>query len=132
VDLLYNAVIGILDYFNVITHKNVHLFKVNDYIPEAALTISGICLVSFLIAFPVCFIQITNLIKKQTTHERFAFVKSGSHLGTSTSMPSMTLIRGSEESMENIRNQEKPIKKRHKSKRCCFDSTPVEQEMLIA
>ena len=134
IDLLYNAAIGILDYFEIISQRNQSLFRINNYYPEAALTISVISFLSFLVAFPVCFIQITNLLKNQTTHERFAFSKSekDNNIGNSVTMPSMTLIRSSEESIGNMRPFDGQPKKEYKRRRCCFNSNSIEQEMLVA
>ena len=102
VDFLYNAVIGILDYVQILGKRHGTLLSVDKYYPEIALTVSIISLLSFTFAFPVCFIQVTNALKNTTTHERFAYSrKSLGKTGRSSnsSMPSMSYIRSSEENM---------------------------------
>jgi len=72
------------------------MFYTGEYYPEAALFASFLSFASFLIAFPVFLIQVTNRIKHKTTHERFSskyHQEPHSNNTSGSSMPSMTLLK---------------------------------------
>ncbi|OMJ87156.1 hypothetical protein SteCoe_11155 [Stentor coeruleus] len=136
IDFLYNAVVGVLDYLDLFGPPSSKFFSVDKYRPEAALIISGISFISFLFAFPVAFIQVTNIIKKTTTHERFAYNKSSkaSSKTMNSSMPSMTMIHSSEEHGGEAfaTNITISVSSNKKSKYCCYGSSDKAVEMLSA
>ena len=137
VDFLYNSIIGILDYLQILGTRASSILDVNEYHPEFALTISAISFISFIFAFPVCYIQVTNAIKNTTTHERFAYSNQTKTTGVSNSsqasMPSMTLIRSSDEQLEGELGKNIPLINEHKSNICCcYKSKNSPTEMISA
>jgi hypothetical protein len=96
---LYNAAIGVLDYFKLLQPARFRLLMTSQYSPEAALVVSGLCLASFFVVLPVCWIQLVNAVKGQTTSERFAYNSKNSQVtsrATGSSLPSNALLRGSD------------------------------------
>lgn len=135
IDFLYNAVIGVLDYTEILGQNNRRIFDINSYHPEVALTISAISFMSFVFAFPVCFIQVTNAVKNTTTHERFSYNnKKSQHSAktnsSQTSMPSMTLIRTSEEQGLTEFTTNAPSLYVKPKKNYCCGSNDLTHEML--
>lgn len=73
-DFLYTSVLGVLDYFDMLQEERRFL-RYKSYHKEFGLTVTILCIVCFMFAFPVWFVQMSNIIKKTTTKERFGFRK---------------------------------------------------------
>lgn len=75
-DFTFHAGLGLLDYFNI-CEQNEHILPdmpTNHVI--SALSVSCFCVLALIFVFPVWYVQVTNLVKHTTTHERFAFKMS--------------------------------------------------------
>ena len=63
-----------LDYFQLLQDRR-RFFEYKAYHKELGLIITIICMIGFFFAFPIWFVQLTNICKKTTTQERFGFKK---------------------------------------------------------
>ncbi|OMJ83643.1 hypothetical protein SteCoe_15369 [Stentor coeruleus] len=73
-DFLYTSMLGVLDYFDMLQDERKFL-KYKSYHKEFGLAVTGLCIIGFMFVFPVWFVQMSNIIKKTTTKERFGFKK---------------------------------------------------------
>lgn len=81
IDFLYTSVLGMLDYFQLLQDRR-RFFELKTYHKELGLAVTIVCMFSFFFAFPIWCLQISNLLKKTTTQERFGFKKDGSSLSS--------------------------------------------------
>ena len=117
----------------MLQHQRKKLLSFIIYQPELALVASGISLLCFLVAFPVCYVQMTNVLKRKTTHERFAYKKNSPERVTNSSkssMPSMTLLRSTGEN--NVEPGIINALLNKKKRKCCLGSDSNEKEMDAA
>ncbi|CAG9334442.1 unnamed protein product [Blepharisma stoltei] len=91
IDFTYHIVISLLEFFKVF-HSEFKSFESNSEFHSAATLM--ICIINFicmLFIIPVVYIQYTNILRKTTTHERFAYHKENRSTFISidiTNMPS--------------------------------------------
>ena len=78
VDFLYTSLLGMLDYFQLLQDKRRYL-EVSTYHKELGLCITILCMICFCFVFPIWCLQISNLVKRTTTHERFSYKKHTFH-----------------------------------------------------
>jgi ankyrin repeat protein len=73
-DLLYTSILGVLDYLELLQGKR-RIFDLKSYHKELGITVTALCMLCFLVSFPVWLLQVTNRCKKMSTFERFSFKK---------------------------------------------------------
>jgi hypothetical protein len=82
-------------YFNIHQGNNPYLgsyFSVPEYTP---LILSGFCLPVLLLVLPLLWIQISNVLSKKTTHDKYSYKKNG--VFSSLSSTSSILLKDSED-----------------------------------
>lgn len=131
-DFLFNAVLGILDYFGVYNQNQPIFSQVPLYTEETSLAISLFCALALVVVLPICYVQVTNVVWDTTTHQRFAF-KTASQDSKDPEIDSASmLLKDSEEWIyENSRNSQEIQEGDQPTSACCKKSPKVLESMQI-
>ena len=97
-DFIFHGAMGVLDFTNIFTHDHQILPDMPTNHKIASLGVACYCALALAVVFPIWYVQVTNIIKNTTTHQRFAYngVKANDKDSKNTDTQSMLIGEPSE------------------------------------